>query len=166
MKQRNLICPACGNTLTEEDIDGLKVDICRGGCAGIWFDRGELENVDEKNERKGLVLLDIEKNPATAVDYGKTRTCPTCNPQVEMRKHFWSVKAEVELDECDRCGGIWMDGGELAKIRSLYEDEGEKLVDAQRYFTSLSYDLIDKAEQERRKTAPWFDKLAFAIFGI
>ncbi len=166
MKPRPLTCPACGSTMAEEDICGLKIDICRGGCAGIWFDRGELENVDEKCERDGIVLLDIEKNPDIQVDYEKIRICPTCKPEVKMRKHFWSVKAEVELDECDKCGGIWLDDGELEKIRSLYENEAEKISDTQRYFASLSNDLIDRAEQERRKTAPWYDKLAFVIFGI
>ncbi len=166
MRPRNLTCPACGNTLTEEDICGLKVDICRGGCAGLWFDRGELEKVDESCERTGIVLLSTEKNPNIKVDYEKTRVCPTCQPEVKMRKHFWSVKAQVELDECDKCGGIWLDEGELKKIRSLYSSEAEKIADAREYFRKFSQELIDRAEKERQEKAPWYEKLVYAIFGM
>lgn len=29
-----------------------------------------------------------------------------------MMKHFFSVKKEVELNECESCAGIWLDTGE------------------------------------------------------
>ena len=35
---------------TEEDFGGVKVQVCRDGCKGIWFDWGELAKLDEKNE--------------------------------------------------------------------------------------------------------------------
>lgn len=165
MKPRNLTCPACGNTLTEEDVCGLKVDICKNGCAGIWFDRNELERVDEKCERYGLALLNIPKNPEVKVNPSKVRICPTCE-RVKMRKHYWSVKKEVELDECDKCGGIWLDEGELEKIRSSFKNEEEKNAAAEAYFKQFSHELLNRVEKENRKKAAWYDKLAFAIFGM
>lgn len=83
-----------------------------------------------------------------------------------MRKHFWCVKGEVELDECDTCGGIWLDDKELEKIRSLYENSAEKMADAEKYFKKLSVCLWEDMEKEKRNNAPWYDKLAYAIFGI
>jgi Zn-finger nucleic acid-binding protein len=31
-------CPACKNVLQEMTVDNVTVDICKGGCGGIWFD--------------------------------------------------------------------------------------------------------------------------------
>jgi uncharacterized protein len=37
-------CPKCGSDLEEKDIEGIKVDQCRG-CEGIYFDRNELDEL-------------------------------------------------------------------------------------------------------------------------
>lgn len=39
-----LVCPRCGSTMNEEEVQGVKVDICLQ-CKGIWFDGGELEEI-------------------------------------------------------------------------------------------------------------------------
>ena len=31
-------CPACFNQVTEMQVGSLVVDVCDGGCGGIWFD--------------------------------------------------------------------------------------------------------------------------------
>lgn len=160
-----LICPACGRELTEINFNGLVTDICQNGCAGIWFDKKELDKVDEKHEREGLILLSVKKDPSVQVNHQEERFCPRCK-DVKMRKHFWSVKAQVEIDECDKCKGIWLDDGELEKIRSLYENQAEKDADAAKHFRQLSYELFNKEDKVRKQNAPWYDKLASAIFGI
>ncbi|MCI5132302.1 MAG: hypothetical protein D3904_12480, partial [Candidatus Electrothrix sp. EH2] len=32
-------CPVCNNPLTEVSIENIRLDICKDGCGGIWFDR-------------------------------------------------------------------------------------------------------------------------------
>ncbi len=39
---KTMKCPACGNTLTQMNADTITVDVCKEGCAGIWFDNYEL----------------------------------------------------------------------------------------------------------------------------
>ena len=46
-------CPACFNQLTEMQVGSLVVDVCDGGCGGIWFDAFELQQVDEEDEAAG-----------------------------------------------------------------------------------------------------------------
>lgn len=42
------MCPkGCGATLAEHERGGAMIDIC-SSCGGIWFDRGELEQVMER----------------------------------------------------------------------------------------------------------------------
>ena len=45
-------CPVCGKEMVEKDF-GVEVHVCENGCKGIWFDRGALAKLDEKNESEG-----------------------------------------------------------------------------------------------------------------
>lgn len=39
-----MCCPKCGHEMAEKDLSGVLVDIC-GRCEGIFFDRGEIEEL-------------------------------------------------------------------------------------------------------------------------
>lgn len=39
-----LHCPKCGHSMAEKDLEGIQVDVCTL-CEGIYFDRGELEQL-------------------------------------------------------------------------------------------------------------------------
>jgi Zn-finger nucleic acid-binding protein len=109
-------CPACFNELTELQVGSLFVDACQGGCGGIWFDAFELQRVDEETEKAGERLLEIQRDNQVAVDPARKRECPRC-AGVKLKRHFFSAKRRVEVDECPNCGGYWLDAGELAAIR-------------------------------------------------
>jgi len=113
-------CSVCGNMLTERLVEGITVDVCDGGCGGIWFDNYELEKMDEKHETAGEELLNIACDPNIEVDHERQRNCPKCSDIIMMR-HFFSPEHQVEIDECGGCGGVWLDSGELGRIRNLYE---------------------------------------------
>ena|SRR5579859_4528294 len=110
-------CPACFNELTQTQVGSLAVDVCQGGCGGIWFDAFELQRVDEEEELAGEPLLQIQRDAGINVDTTRKRECPRC---VDMRlhRHFFSAKRRVEVDQCPNCGGYWLDAGELAQIRA------------------------------------------------
>jgi Zn-finger nucleic acid-binding protein len=129
-------CPACGNVLEQMTVGDVTVDVCQRGCGGIWFDNFELQKFDEPNESAGEQLLDIERDESIIVDHTKRLNCPKCDGIVMMR-HFFSVKNEVEVDECPGCGGFWLDAGELGKIRSLFNSEEERHQAAHQYFTEI-----------------------------
>ena len=109
-------CPACSHPLTPIQVGALKVDICQGGCGGIWFDAFELKRVDDENEAEGEPLLHIQRDEKLHVDAARKRTCPRC-PELKLKRHLFNPKSRVEVDECPGCGGYWLDDGELAKIR-------------------------------------------------
>lgn len=129
-------CPACENQLTQMVAGSITVDACEGSCGGVWFDRFELQKVDEPHESAGEVLLAIPKNEHIEVDENKKRRCPRCINVVMMR-HFFSVKRQVLVDECPKCGGFWLDSGELAKIRSEFSSETAKEAAAEQYFSEI-----------------------------
>ncbi len=140
-------CPVCGNRTEEVSIEGIAVDVCKGGCAGIWFDNFELKKVDEPHESAGEGLLDIERDESIHIDHTQRRKCPKCEDAIMMR-HFFSVKQEVEVDECPNCAGIWLDSGELGKIRSQYNSEEERKNAAKRYFDEVYGVELEKMRTE------------------
>jgi Zn-finger nucleic acid-binding protein len=143
-------CPACGSGLEQMTVGGLTVDVCRDGCAGIWFDNFELKKVDEKHESAGAELLALRRNLDVVVDHSLKRECPKCSGQ-KMAKHFMSVKRQVEVDECPACGGFWLDPGELAKIRDQFQTEEDRKQAASEYFEDVFADDLAKMEEESKE---------------
>ncbi len=129
-------CPACGNKLWQITVSDVELDVCKGGCGGIWFDNFELKKFDEPHESVGEELLNIERDESLVVDHEKRRKCPKCDDIIMMR-HFFSTKKEVEIDECPQCGGFWLDSGELERIRNLFSNEEEKERAAKEYFSEV-----------------------------
>ena len=114
-------CPACKNPLREKSAGGLMLDVCYGGCGGIWFDAQELENV---NAKAATTLHSIWQVPVSSVKLSEPRMCPRCPEQVLDRKWF-SPAEKVEIDQCPKCYGIWLDAGEFSRI---YEEiQGAKV---------------------------------------
>jgi len=109
-------CPGCFNPLQEIQVGTLKVDVCQGGCGGIWFDAFELERVDEENEAAGEPLLHIHRDERIVPDSSRKRECPRC-AGIKLHRHYFSAKRRVEVDQCPNCGGYWLDSGELEQIR-------------------------------------------------
>lgn len=155
-------CPSCGSELHEMAQAEVKVDICDQGCGGIWFDCHELQKFDERHEAAGEALLDVPRRRETAFGTSRQRQCPRCASQ-NLHRHFYSVKRQVEVDDCPRCGGVWLDVGELATIRSQYATEGERKKAAADYFEDVFGDELgqlqaqsQEAEQKARRIASAF----------
>lgn len=45
------------------------------------------------------------------------RQCMKCH--IDMRKIIWE---EIITDKCPKCKAVWLDGGEMSKIKDLMED--------------------------------------------
>jgi Zn-finger nucleic acid-binding protein len=105
-------CPACKSPLREKGASGMTLDICYGGCGGIWFDATELERVSAQS---ATALHSIWSVPVSNVKRTEPRMCPRCPDQILARKWF-SDSQKVEIDQCPRCGGIWLDAGEFSQV--------------------------------------------------
>jgi hypothetical protein len=145
-------CPACYNELTEIQVGPVLVDVCQGGCGGVWFDGFELQKVDETSEA-GEPLLHTQRDERVVVDPARKRSCPRC-PGIKLSRHFFSPKRQVEVDECPNCGGYWLDAGELERIRG--EKAAEHATERARE-SSISSEFIryiyrlEAEERERRR---------------
>lgn len=105
-------CPSCKNPLREKSAGGMTLDVCYGGCGGIWFDATELERVSAS---AATTLHTIWQVPVSNVKLTEPRWCPRCPDLILERKWFSDLK-KVEIDQCTKCGGIWLDAGEFTRI--------------------------------------------------
>ena len=143
-------CPACGTAMTEIAAGDVKVQACKGGCGGLWFDEWTLGKVDQPDQSAGASLLNIPQNASLKVDQSQRRKCP--RDSVVMMRHFWSVKRDVVVDECPKCEGIFLDPGELAAIRADYKSDAERHKAAEAYYSEMfDQQLAGMLRQDKAK---------------
>jgi Zn-finger nucleic acid-binding protein len=56
------------------------------------------------------------------------KLCPVCG--IELRPR---VVYEIEVDVCPKCGGVWLDGGELQKLIAKIREYREEYYSDERY---------------------------------
>jgi len=156
-------CPACENHLTPVNAGNVMVDVCLGGCGGIWFDNFELQKLDEPEELAGnlLVQVNVAERTAVAADRSKKRRCPKCGDIVMMR-HFFSPQRRVEVDECPNCAGYWLDAGELALVREEHQAEIDRKRAVEQYLSDVASGTLREMRAgtlEQSKRARTIDQL-------
>jgi Zn-finger nucleic acid-binding protein len=129
-------CPACNRSLTAVTISSVTVDVCQEGCAGVWFDQGELGSLDGATEDERRILLELTSRPTIRVDTSRRYRCPKCPDSVLMR-HFFSATRAVTVDECPTCAGIWLDSGKLQRISAEGDSEDARKRAAQFRFEQI-----------------------------
>ncbi len=111
-------CPKCvTESLTEFKVKAVTVDRCVS-CNGIWFDAQELGELLSEDARQVRGLTRGETNKQFE---GKRGRCPRDGS--ELLRIYSAVNRAVIVDACADCHGIWLDGGEFAKLFSAREDE-------------------------------------------
>jgi uncharacterized protein len=113
-------CPRCGRELCEQTVGGVSLDICNGGCGGVWFDHFELNRLLSADKTE-LDQLKVSRTPSVKTDTGRLR-CPKCI-EVIMQNHPYPGHVEISIDECVRCGGVWLDSGEFEQIRNVAHND-------------------------------------------
>jgi hypothetical protein len=152
-------CPACNNELSHiiEECsvpmrDGTKIelDICKGRCGGIWFDKHEFLKFDKPQENVSKALLEIKIDPNITINTSKKRNCPRCET-VPMVQRFSCPKRKVEIDECYTCAGIWLDAGELLQIRNSHESDEEQTKHEEKLFEDIFGEDLKKLNKQREE---------------
>jgi uncharacterized protein len=124
----------------------VTIDVCIGGCGGMWFDNFELKKVDEPRESAGDLLINVVPREGLAIDWNKKRRCPKCQ-DIFLMRHFFSPQRRVEVDECGNCGGIWLDAGELALIREEFQQDAERKRAQDSYFEEMQQRQLEPLRQ-------------------
>lgn len=118
-------CPACGKEMKKIHMqdENVNLDICLDGCGGIFFDNRELDKLDQSGDGIAEILYAINNKDFEKVDTSAERKCPICGiPMVKM-----GSMTEVEIDSCNMCGGVFLDHGELEKLREINGKENAQV---------------------------------------
>ncbi len=107
-------CPRCDVDLKSTDLGEygfVIIDVCPD-CRGAWFDKGELDRLDES------IWTDVEKlDFETAANQRSALECPRCGGDTEpLSPHD---AGELVVDRCTSCEGFWLDKGELDKMKEV-----------------------------------------------
>lgn len=116
----SLLCPRCNQPLKETRPGA----IC-SKCDGCWLSFEEMSTVLELPqsdlEQSGLAPTLVADHPEISLQ--PAIDCPSCG--MAMRRFNYMMDSGVVVDSCSQ-HGMWLDDGELAKIRD-YLTQSEKI---------------------------------------
>lgn len=92
------------------------MDVCHGGCGGVWFDAAQLIKVNAEQRARPQRAVNVRQAAGFKPDAIRTRRCPHC-ADIVLHRRLYSLGSGVEMDCCPRCDGIWLDHGELEVIQ-------------------------------------------------
>lgn len=118
-------CPVDRSNLSPQIYeDAVQADVCPS-CKGVWLDRGELEKVEETVEHDySEELSRIPDIVGRAFEAARQKSrgemaCPRCGVGMESREYAYC--SQIMINKCPRCGGIWLDRGEIEALEIFYE---------------------------------------------
>ena len=143
------VCPRCRVPLEQMRKDDIEIDVCPR-CKGLWLDRGEFEVMTAEST--------VYREEKLTQEYSRPRLsgelsyipCVRCG-KLMVRKNYGLISG-VLTDECGR-HGIWLDNGELEKIRQFILSGGMEKV---------QFREIEKNHQQIRELAGQVSDVAFS----
>lgn len=102
-------CPVCDIDMVTEEVEvpgpNIMVDHCPK-CEGIWLDKGELSSMlrSKAPERAMSKVRGLSR-------WGRD-VCPRCKGPMQIK-----FVQDIEVDECTECKGLWLDKGELGRLK-------------------------------------------------
>jgi Zn-finger nucleic acid-binding protein len=112
-------CPRCKTKTTRVAYEGANVRMC-GQCGGCWVTPIALTAIAN---RRDTAFTEAVKERflqlAEESDSAETLLCISC--ATYMVKEHYKDWDDIVIDRCEKCGGIWLDPGELEKIQVYWE---------------------------------------------
>lgn len=96
--------------------EGVEIDICPV-TKGLWLDLGEL-----------AVLTGLEVDLPyfhQAVASSRETLWPSPSAPCKLREMRFDPSHEVVIDYCPQSGGVWLDAGELDKLKAIAAQIGD-----------------------------------------
>ncbi len=138
------ICPRCKIALDCRRKDDIEIDFCPR-CSGLWLDRGEFDVLTAESTVYREEKLEKEYSRPRLADKVEYIPCVRCG-KLMVKKNYGHISGVI-IDECGR-HGVWLDNGELEKIRHFILDGGlekEQFREIEKNRAELK-DLAEKVE--------------------
>jgi len=130
-------CPNCKHELKKFIYKDINLDQCIS-CGGMWFDGGEFRSAKDK-EDEFLRWFDIDLFADPRQFKGGNSTMNCLNDKEPLYEILYN-NADVKVDVCRKCHGIWLDKDEYENIvadlkRTVFRE------DAKQYLAHLEEQL-------------------------
>ena len=112
-------CLSCAGDLSSVKHQDTRTEQC-SQCGGIWLDQEELEHLKDADTDIRWMELDLWKEAREVSGSISPRRCPYGHGPLVTLAYGDSG---LLVDVCRRCGGIWLDTGELEKILAYLENK-------------------------------------------
>jgi Zn-finger nucleic acid-binding protein len=126
-----MLCPKDNVVCNTEQLQDVEVDVCPK-CHGVWLDYGEVRKLVHHFSIPRYSNVDELINQWEVVESSSTHpkdfwiedrlTCP--NEGTKMKKHYFAGSL-IGVDQCQKCKGFWLDGGELQAVAKYFEPNPE-----------------------------------------
>jgi Zn-finger nucleic acid-binding protein len=119
-------CVMCGKGFAATKIGEIEVDLCPG-CGGLWLDNQELNRL-AKMSAEAVAALRAQLPKATGAPADRAerqrleKPCPAC-----PGKLTYATVGSTGLEVCSRCGGAFLDAGELEQVIAEVRGRGEEI---------------------------------------
>ena len=123
-------CPKCHQPLQGVDYEGVHLETCPR-CGGHWLDADELGSIVKArkrrfNEQECLAIAQATKIKGVNLNsLNRHLICPKCGSTTNPINY--GDDTGMIIDKCTKCGGMWLERGEIEKIEDLVEGWREEL---------------------------------------
>ncbi len=104
-------CPKCKIPMPSTSLHSQEIERCIG-CNGTFFDKGELGSIINLIEIYRSVELDESDIPIESTQRPPYH-CPSDSSEMLRKEYPGAI-----LDECSKCGGLWLDDGEISLLNT------------------------------------------------
>lgn len=141
-----MYCPNCHTILSQIKVDSLNqgcfivLEQCHS-CGGVWLNQNELYQVPYQ-EAKDIETINLDSFDRN-VDINKILRCPKDSKILIELKDF-NIPYHIHLLQCQRCGGMWLNRGEITKFKEHIKNKQKELEawEKERYTTREERDNI------------------------
>ena len=127
-------CFDCENEMVSKTIyvnkKLIKFNECET-CGSLWIDADQLKIMSFDSMKTLVKANDVLKAS------GDLKSCLKCEDERLVKVHFIDDK-DILLDRCDKCGGLWLDGGDL---KSMSGKDGKKMPESGGDFSEFINDV-------------------------
>jgi membrane associated rhomboid family serine protease len=156
----SLVCPKCYSDMGPVLHQGVTVDVCTR-CKGLWLDPGELAAL--RGADQDVPAERIQETHPDPTSY----ICPRCEGGFETFEYVRGTGLYV--DRCKNCHGIWLDAGELQKVRTFTDrkrfmrletdqEKLRKLIEQQKH-KQAAYSTLSPSEDAPPRTGVYLFQL-------
>ena len=137
--------PSCENHLVHLIIAEIQFYVCDLGCRSLWFNRIVIKKLSELPDNVGQGLLITR----CAQDVRSFRDVEHICPQFEttlLFRYFFSKAHDLEVDQCSKCDGLWIDFGRKNIFRKYSGSRDKFFLQKWRKFESILKEKFNQME--------------------